>query len=208
MIASRLALASLTPMASGKMDVINARERTRNSSLSADFAGLIQKSSLRRWECGMVRPIKLSEADEIRFWEKVDICGPDDCWEWTAFREKGYGRFQLNGSSYRANRIAFVVTNGDTELRVLHTCDNPPCCNPAHLFAGTQDDNNRQCRDRGRAVYVCGEKHGCAELTEDDVHAIRKLYADGWVQCEIAEEYGISQSNVSDICSGKNWKHI
>lgn len=156
----------------------------------------------------MIRPIKLTEINEIRFWEKVDMRGPDECWEWTEYRDKdGYGRFHdCNNRPFRAHRIAFVIANGDTDLWVCHRCDNPPCCNPAHLYAGTVKDDACDCVDRGRTA--CGEKNGQAELTESDVHEIRKLYANGWSQRGIAEEYGISQSQVSRICSGRGWKHI
>jgi len=156
-----------------------------------------------------VRPIKLTEADKIRFLEKVDRRDPDGCWEWQARRDKdGYGHFGLNGSSYQTHRVAFAVTNGDTDLLVLHTCDNPPCCNPNHLFAGTIKINSQQRDDRGRAANTRGEGNGHTKLTEDDVHEIRRLYAGGWLQHEIAEDYGISQSTVSKICTYKNWKHI
>ncbi len=155
------------------------------------------------------RPIKLTEADKIRFWEKIDRRGPDNCWEWQAARhQRGYGLFKLNGLMYRAHRVAFAVTNGDTNLLVCHTCDNPPCCNPNHLYAGTAYDNHCDCLNRGRDADRRGEKSGNVKLTESDVCEIRRLYTDGWLQCKIAEEYGISRQHVSRICRGKRWKHI
>ncbi len=157
------------------------------------------------------RPIKLIEADKIRFQEKVDRRGSNECWEWIAGRLlRGYGKFRIGDFTYRAHRVAFVIINGDTKLQVLHHCNNPPCCNPKHLYAGTQKDNIQQCVAEGR--YICGDFHGeknnSAELTESDIHEIRRLYAGGWLQCEIAEEYGVHQSGISRICSGKQWKHI
>jgi len=159
----------------------------------------------------MVKPksIKLNAADIARFWEKVDWRGLNECWEWAAgCNPNGYGIFQLNGSAYFAHRIAFVVANGDTELHVLHTCDNPPCCNPKHLFAGTPGDNQRDSVDKGRAADRRGEDNGRAKLTESDVREIRRLHAGGWLLREIVDEYGISKLNVSRICSGKRWKHL
>lgn len=74
------------------------------------------------------KPINLDVTDEARFWEKVNKRGSHECWEWQACRDtKGYGYFKLNGSMYLAHRIAFVVTNGDTELLILHDCDKPSC---------------------------------------------------------------------------------
>jgi len=152
------------------------------------------------------KPIKLTEADIARFWSKVDKRGPDDCWEWTGrVNPKKYGLFDCAGSYFLTHRVAYVVTNGDTKLRVLHDCNNPPCCNPAHLYAGTDKDNIRQCINDGRRADLCGEEHGRAKLTESDVRAIR---ADGRSQRVIAKEYGISQAEVSHICRGRTWKHV
>jgi len=153
----------------------------------------------------------LTEADKVRFWEKVDRRGPDECWEWQAYRNhQGYGRFRLNGFLFRVHRVAFAIMNGDAELQVCHHCNNPPCCNPKHLYAGTQVDNIQQCIAEGRFTRGdnCGEKQGHAKLTEADVREIRRLREGGWLQREIAEEYGIYQSTVSKICLGRNWKHI
>lgn len=154
--------------------------------------------------------INLSEADKVRFWEKVDRRGPDECWEWTkGCYEGGYGHFHdRNNRDLRAHRVAFVVTNGDTDLLVLHHCNNPPCCNPNHLYAGTQEDNRHKCVAEGRAVDNRGENSGQAKLTESDIREIRRLYANGWLQREIAKEYDISKSQVSVICNNKQWKHI
>lgn len=154
-------------------------------------------------------PINSSEVDVARFWSRVDKRGPKDCWEWTGRpSETGYGRFRVCGVQYYAHRVAFTIVNGDTELDVLHTCDHPWCCNPAHLYAGTAADNRRDCVERGRAADQCGEDNGYAKLTESDVHVIRKLRADGWLYREIAEKYGISRWQVSNICRGESWKHI
>lgn len=157
-----------------------------------------------------LRSINLTEADKVRFREKVDKRGPDDCWEWTGYRDKkGYGRFyDCNGVLYQANRVAYAITDGDTDFCVLHHCDNPPCCNPNHLYAGTDADNARDRDKRGRAADTRGEDNGRAKLTEDDVREIRRLRAGGWLQCEIAEEFGIIRQQVSRICNCKQWKHI
>ena len=91
---------------------------------------------------------------EERFWEKVRILGPDECWEWQAARTvKNYGRLSAGrGVHLKAHRVAFVLENGPVPDGncVLHTCDNPSCCNPAHLFAGTFKDNTADMIEKGR----------------------------------------------------------
>ena len=93
-----------------------------------------------------------------RFWSKVDQRGPDECWPWTASTNGGYGAFgaKLFGEKkmrvHRAHRVAFFLATGvaPDDLVVCHSCDNPPCCNPAHLWLGTQADNNRDMSIKGR----------------------------------------------------------
>jgi hypothetical protein len=106
-------------------------------------------SSHRNYRTGPL-PRPLTE----RFWEKVDIGSIDDCWEWKACTyHNGYGKFALTRSKpVYAHRLAFEITNGSipTGLYICHTCDNPRCCNPHHLFAGTQTDNMQDCKRKGR----------------------------------------------------------
>lgn len=88
-----------------------------------------------------------------RFWDKVARKGEHECWEWIGNRYvKGYGRFATGGRQYRANRFAYEIAVGQIPdgLWVLHHCDNPPCCNPNHLFLGVHADNMADRHAKGR----------------------------------------------------------
>ena len=95
------------------------------------------------------------------FWAKVDkSAGPDGCWLYMGFRKwDGYGWLAraIDGRATKymtAHRYAWILTKGMPAegLHICHRCDNPPCCNPAHLFIGTHDDNMADKRDKGRAA--------------------------------------------------------
>lgn len=173
--------------------------------------------------------IKLSPADEARFWSKVDkSAGPDACWLWTAYKcSRGYGQFKLGRRMIKAHRAAWVITNGTIPLcriSACHKCDNPPCCNPAHLFLGTQKDNADDMEKKGRGKHIKGDSHysriqperlargesnGWAKLVASQVLEIRSLYATGTTtQTAIAERFGVSQGTIGQIINRKNWKHI
>ncbi len=97
-----------------------------------------------------------------RLWQKVDVKGPNDCWIWDGALSDGYGYAYMGGmnesgnfKAERVSRIVYRLVNGELGpgQKVLHTCDNPPCCNPAHLWAGTQLDNIRDMLAKGRGRW-------------------------------------------------------
>src|SRR5690349_6136897 len=121
---------------------------------------------------------------EERFWSKVDRSRDDTCWVWKAGRDRaGYGQFWVydRGRSIGAHRIAYELINGPIPegMFVCHTCDNPPCCNPTHLFVGTPADNTTDRDQKGRLHAPEGSRHGGALLTEDSVKEMKLLYAQG-----------------------------
>ena len=114
-----------------------------------------------------------------RFWAKVDRSGgPDACWIWTGGRKgRGYGEFYKDHRLLGAHRVAWELAIGPIPngLDCLHSCDNPPCCNPAHLFLGTQADNNADMVAKGRDAR--GDKNGSRlhpeRLVRGDMHFSR-----------------------------------
>lgn len=132
-----------------------------------------------------------------RFWVKVKRGGPDECWPWLASRRDpdGYGAFRLNDKQNSAHRVAFILAGGSLPpgALVLHRCDNPPCCNPRHLFAGDQAANIADKVAKGR------QAKGPRKLTQAQIDAIRQACPRPgerfkWgTGTELAAQFGISR---------------
>jgi len=147
-----------------------------------------------------------------------------NCWEWeeNGLNNRGYGQFSVNHQNTTSHRLSYRIFCGPIgALDVCHKCDNPRCCNPNHLFLGTEKDNMadkiRKCRcakgvfnGANTKPYMIprGENHGASKLTECKVHKIRALLENGVVQEVIARQFGINQTAVGFIKRRKNWKHL
>lgn len=163
---------------------------------------------------------------EQHFWEGVQVCGDDECWPWrrTINRVHGYGHLivpaRFSGERTRrsrgAHREAWRLANGVAldDLQVCHSCDNRPCCNPAHLFRGTAKDNHDDMRAKGRQNYhgpnwsVQGMASMAAKLSVDDVLAIRKLSRDGMSRSKAAAMFGVTVANIRQIVTRRTWRHV
>jgi hypothetical protein len=134
----------------------------------------------------------------------------DGCHEWIRGKDKsGYGMFYANGKTYKAHRVAYFMNKGDpSELCVCHSCDNPSCVNPSHLFLGTVQDNNQDRHNKGRSKNkpTPGEAHNMAKLSNEDVLYIRSSL--DCLQKDLASRYKVSVPTISNIQNGKTWKHI
>jgi hypothetical protein len=137
---------------------------------------------------------------------KIQRGDPDECWDWAgALNSMGYPIASAHEGQRVVTRI--VMQNEGHRLarqrNVCHICDRPACCNPRHLFVGTQKDNMQDCVRKGRSIK--GAKNGKVVLTEQQVLAIR---ADKRPERTIAPEYGISRATVGDIRRRRSWPHL
>jgi hypothetical protein len=142
---------------------------------------------------------------EERFWEKVSIDDSNDgCWEWTKLSRDdfGYGLFLLVGhKNERAHRVAWRLTNGPipSGMKILHSCDNPPCCRPGHLFIGTDLDNARDRDRKGRGVILKGDQCKQTKVPDAALSSIRERIQSGEKRSAVAAEYDVSYHTIWDI---------
>jgi hypothetical protein len=135
----------------------------------------------------------------------------EGCWVWKASRDRyGYGVFRgMIGSVAftRAHRYSYALHTGDmlVGMHALHTCDNPACVNPNHLFAGTNADNMRDKTQKGRSRVPVGEHHGKAKLSEQQVKRILK---DPRPYAEIAADYNVAPSTIGSIKQRQSWRYL
>ncbi len=170
------------------------------------------------------------------FWSRVlKGPGPSDCWIWIGRTDRnGYGRFSGRISKepfqYFAHRVMWCLIHGvviESSEFVLHRCDHPYCVNPDHLFLGTQRDNIEDMIKKGRdkcltkaegkprghkrpdfTAALTGSNHFRAKLTESDIPVIRARRSNGESLQAIANDFGITFSNVCSICKRKTWTHV
>lgn len=173
--------------------------------------------------------LAMTDSDKRRFYSKIRESPINGCREWVAAKNtSGYGIFRVGcyQPMATAHRVAFMLhhnvelplyTEGDATL-VLHTCDNRLCCNPAHLWLGTRDDNAKDAAKKGRIVsngippVLIGEKNGRAKVTEADVKFIRQTFkehgGDSLVVGFLIEKTGLSRGSIFDIILRRSWKHV
>lgn len=150
------------------------------------------------------------------FWRKVDKSGgPDACWPSQLIPDKkGYCHCRVDGWYTTAHRIAWALENGPIEeddINILHSCDNRSCCNPKHLFPGTQADNLADMDAKGRRgdSRNFGENHGRCKLTDLQVIEVKRLYAEErWSQQRIADHFGMGQTQIGRIINGESRLHL
>jgi hypothetical protein len=188
--------------------------------------GTVRCRACRRERARQLRELHRQESDtpsyeqkfRERFWGRIDVGGPDDCWEWQGHRKHyGHGETMYRNRRIGAHRMAYILEVGpvDSETFVCHHCDNPPCCNPRHLFAGTAADNYRDMVNKGRrgvlppdANRCRGEEHRSARFTEETVRECRELAAQGWSYRALARRYGVTPRAATLVARRETWKHV
>jgi Pectobacterium phage endonuclease len=151
-------------------------------------------------------PVSNDHPWSTRFLSKVDIGGPDECWEWTGSRHPvGHGRLRIGGRTGTieyAHRLAWLLWVGEIppQMQIRHTCDNPPCCNPAHLLLGTQAEN---CLD-----MVKRRRHGREKITPDQVRYIRSFPWKRGLITMLAKKFDVHPQTITEIRHGRQRRDV
>lgn len=142
-----------------------------------------------------------------RFFAKVERTD-SGCWEWTAWIKEGYGRFALERGNYPyAHCVSYRINIGPipTHLQINHHCDSRSCVNPAHLYAGTIQDNI----DDTYLAERTGEDAWTSKVTEAEVREIRQQYDTGtYTHRSLAAEHNVSHTTIGEIVRGERWSHV
>src|SRR5690606_6242146 len=149
----------------------------------------------------------MSTAQQVtRLWLTVDrSAGPDECWPWLGYTEKGYGLFHFAGRMVGAHELALTFATGERRapgLDTCHSCGNSMCCNPAHLRFDTRKSNVADAIRHGT------HRPPPRKLDEVAVARIKRRLAHGATGQRLAEEYGVSRALISCIKNGTRWAHV
>jgi len=151
-------------------------------------------------------------------WSKVDKRGEDECWEWKGFRNHdGYGRTWINDKGYYAHRVIYslvypnaISLNAPTSQNetgfLLHTCDNPSCCNPKHLWVGNHADNMADKVAKGRSPDFSGGKGPRCKLTMEQAREARLLRKTGMTIPQLMEKFNLSRASMKTLLRGDSYK--
>lgn len=134
----------------------------------------------------------------------------DGCWEWLGNKNrKGYGGLTVFGRPEKAHRFAWIITHGfiPAGLQVCHTCDNPSCVNPQHLWLGTSKENVDDCHNKNRHAKFNGSKSGMAKLTESIVLKLIREVQAGKTYTQLAKEHNVYRTTISRAVNKVTWHH-
>lgn len=143
-----------------------------------------------------------------RFWSKVKKSR--GCWIWTGAKcRQGYGQLYAKKRLFIAHRYSYVIHKGLIgNLNVLHTCDNPSCVNPRHLFLGTHKDNMQDKYRKNRQNMPACEQHWNSKLSASDIKYIRKQKRYRGLGVKLAKRFNVTKENINYILRNETWKNI
>lgn len=143
----------------------------------------------------------------LRFEKHVEIDYGDNCWTWSGKRnKKGYGGLWINKNPELVHRISWIIFRGPIPkgMCVLHSCDNPPCVRPNHLFLGTKTNNSEDMVSKGR--QASGERNGRAKLSKEKASLIKNLYLTSeFTQRQLAERFEVCKATIGQVVRGERW---
>jgi hypothetical protein len=210
----------LTGRLFGRWEVVEFAGLTRwGSSLwkckcRCGTVGLVRGSRLTRGEslsCGCPLPVR--NLDEFLEVHGVNVTSSGGCWLWTRGTSgRGYGQVTHCGVEMKAHRLSYELVHGSIPegLDICHHCDNPPCVNPSHLFAGTASDNMKDCSAKGRArpFHASGQDNPNHKLTNAQVDNIRLAASEGKKYAELADEHAVAIITIYRIVARRAWSHL
>lgn len=147
--------------------------------------------------------IPIPEEYQKKFWQRVDKCLDDECWEWNRGKTKaGYGALNIMYKKFYSHRLSWMIHFGEIPegLVVCHKCDNPSCCNPRHLFLGTHQENIQDAVKKDR--WATSRKGGALEI-------IKMAQTGRFTYDQIGKKFGISRQRVHQIIKKsklKTWR--
>ena len=147
------------------------------------------------------------QKDIDRFWSKVNKAKSYECWEWIGIRSnRNYGRFKLNGKQTSAHRFAWEISRRHKipdGMLICHHCDNSLCCNPMHLYCGTQFDNMKD-RDERNPVSANAFGHGKAKLSAKEIEDIRKMKGK-FSSRVLGRTFKVNQMTICNVWNSNKW---
>jgi hypothetical protein len=162
-------------------------------------------------------PGKPANIPEV-LWSKVDKRSENECWEWKGYKNhQGYGRTWINDKGYYAHRVIYSLVypnsinlNAPSSTNetgfLLHTCDNPSCCNPKHLWVGNHADNMADKAAKGRSPDFNGGKGPRCKLTMEQAREARLLRKTGMTIPQLMEKFNLSRASMKTLLRGDSYK--
>lgn len=182
---------------------------TTNGRIRQGAGRFHSRDCWRAWLNGRWTPEQLAD----RFWARVDRRNPDECWPWLGGRigADGYGSCYWDRKTVLTHRLAYFLGHGEwPQPQANHRCNNPRCCNPTHIYAGTPKQNREDWLATGkkRGPGPQGERNPTSRLNDVRVRLIRRLLSDGWSRRDVARLTDVSRHTITDIAVGRTWRHL